>query len=233
MELPKANFSYEIKPSKQDELKDYLIYIQKIREPCEIIQNPKAAEYILYFYERLSKSNRFDFINLAFDYNFTEILLNLVKYLHGLLLDLISGQNPECSGEAKKTYFLLYLCLNIIRSYSNYSIRFCNECHEMDGVQVLFKFLQNETLTDYLVTSNTPKLKHLKAVPRSIVGCLVNLSKLYSSFIAKWKEINCVGIILKLSEKLKDVDDFKISSCINKIFIFIKLNHVYFDLNIF
>ena len=79
----------------------------------------------------------------------------------------------------------------------------------------MFKFLQTETLTDYLIASNPTKLKHLKALPRAVVGCLVNLSKLYSSFIVKWKEINCIEIIFKLSEKLKDVDDFKISSCIN------------------
>lgn len=92
-------------------------------------------------------------------------------------------------------------CNQIVRSYSNYSTKFSKGYHELGGIKISMKYLKDS----YIV-------KNYKFT-RIIVGSLLNLSRAYDSFSNMWIELDSIRNVLKIMEKYKEHDDFRMSAC--------------------
>ncbi|CAF0891184.1 unnamed protein product [Brachionus calyciflorus] len=96
--------------------------------------------------------------------------------------------------------------IEIIRNFSNRSIKFRDEIHRENGINVLFKYLKNQ---DFLKKTSEKKL--FKSLLRDFLGCLENLCRSYESFKTEWKNENSVEIILSISEKSKSIEDCQLA----------------------
>ena len=103
--------------------------------------------------------------------------------------------------------------MNVLRTYSNYSIKFCTTCHDFDCIKVLAKYISDVDLLDYYKdVSDKPGHKNTQGIVRGSVGILCNLCRVYDNFLYLWEKENCVEKLLNFSEKLKDTADNRLCS---------------------
>ena len=154
---------------------------------------------------------------------FVEMIVSVLKYLYKDLLHLLSKyeaqQDPDMavsekkrkslSGRIKKNLMLNEKLTTILQDYANASTSFCIIYHRTnDGIKVLFDFIKNDFLSDYLVSSLTKSMSQLilKDAYESVIGSLHNLSRFNYKFKSVWEQCDAVEACIQFSNKLGSVD---------------------------
>jgi hypothetical protein len=226
--IQESNSSVPNKISNLDNLikihHDFHQYIKNIDGPEKIYQDKKAVETIHLIIDNVysAKDNKLALINLNFQYDYAKTISELLEYVLPILIKSINEEiqtKEEKQPEEKKIVLsLVENLMNTLRSYSNYSVKFCNKFHEYDGIRVLTKYVTENTLLDYFVElskkEDKTNFKNLNTIVRGSIGSFVNLCRSYDSFTYQYEKEQCVEKIINFSHKLKDIHDFRMSSYI-------------------
>jgi len=156
---------------------------------------------------------------------FVDAIVSLLKYLYKDLLHLLSKyeaqQDPDMisvdkkvkiamNGRIKKNLTLTEKLTTILQNYANASTNFCIKYHRNEeGVKVLFDFIKNDFLSDFLVgtlTKSTQSHLILKDAYESVIGSLHNLSRFSYKFKSIWDQCDAVEASIQFSNKLGKVD---------------------------
>ncbi len=149
--------------------------------------------------------------------NFTKTLVDLLNYLNILIVE-----NPESNSERKmhkKLFDFTHKCIEIGRHFSNYSVIFRNQFHEIDGLKTLGKFISNKYLIDEYIKYSQQEKTHGKEFTefnrliRGTLGTLFNLCREFDNYSNKWQEEQLFETIFELAEKIKDIKDNQITCC--------------------
>lgn len=157
------------------------------------------------FSNNFQNFDRFEFINLACDLKFTK---SIIKGLNSCHENLKSNQNTTT--DLSKLYNSAAMLISIVQTFSYYSAKFCTDFHQSNGLEVIFKYLNNNFLISKYKNLSTRSNEEKKLV-QGILGSLVNLSRSYSSFKNEWKQENSISVILNLSKELAYVEDSQLS----------------------
>lgn len=210
---------------------DFHQYIKNIDDPEKIYYDKKAVRTIYLIINNVycANDNKLALINLNFQYDYAKTISNLLDYSLLVLIKCIDEEkNNETkeektqeetnvvSDEKKKVLNLCKNLMNTLRSYSNYSIKFCNKFHEYDGIRVLTNYVGSNKLLDYYVKesekNDKTNFKTLNTIVRGSIGSFVNLSRVYDSFTFQYETEKCVEKIINFSQKLKDIFDNRMSA---------------------
>lgn len=231
LDLPSAPAAAEEKEAASGKKKTFdtrqvYAYLDNLKDSQTIIEDKQALHLIarLYVYS-VASSKKLDIVNLSLEFEFCRIISELIETSYKQLEDYLNKitSKPEADkleptttttseGEDDPELVrLVEICsvsVGIVRNFSNYSIRFIKQAHENNVIQRLFAYLKNTTLIDYYeVQSN----KSVGDLVRSIIGSLVNLSRLASSYSDKWKDQSAIHKLLDIAEKLKEKDDCQLA----------------------
>lgn len=198
-------------------------YLDNLNDSQTIIEDKQALHLIarLYVYS-VASSKKLDIVNLSLEFDFCRIICELIEtsykqledYLNNIAnkpetkLEPTTNEEKEDDPELVRLVEICSISVGIVRNFSNYSIRFIKKAHENNVILRLFAYLKNSTLIDYYeVRSN----KSVADLVRSIIGSLVNLSRLASSYSDKWKDQSAIHKLLDIAEKLKEKDDCQLA----------------------
>ncbi len=202
-----------LQPNRSRLEKQELIFtrLQLLSEPAKIFEDEKAIKGLSQTFLNVvqpKQTNHMAFVNISLEYRFTELLISLASYvLKGVtgvegLEKSAEGPNEILKDKQKKSLLVLKICTSISRSYANYSIDFCNKFHEFDGIHLYLQILAN------------PACYRNEKLVRNVLGSLLNLARVYDSYVACWNsKLEPVEIVLGIIEMYRDVGDFKITCC--------------------
>jgi hypothetical protein len=204
-----------------------LHYLATFAEPnhLELNTNPAARDaFKLIAHISLSHSGIQKTLNLTHMAQFWPVITRTLSQEYEILnKKLATNKNPYPSLEDIE---LTSILVSIIRMFSNACINFCAFFMENGGIDLLFKFLQNERIVTALVklhkcntdlTLNDEDLKaRLELIIRGLLGCLINLGKLYCTTKQFWRktENRVVQTLLELGTQLKTVIDCQFAAFI-------------------
>ncbi len=210
--LMKKNFGwrYKILPKSFE-------YLATLEDAEKIFNDSKAfreLKNISHAVAEANKNDQLETIMVAFDYNFTKIITDLITFMNTKVLQAFSGEIKDAK-ECRKILSISHNAIQTARFYANYSNKFCSEFHEINGIKVVFMYLTNDFLIKkYIEYANSPKTENYININRLIrgsIGLLINLSRQYNDFSTKWKECNATKTILSLTEIIKHIEDNQIS----------------------
>lgn len=189
-----------------DEYRKIFSRLQVLKDPLAILNDSISHYMISVLYNKTRSS--FEIVNMSLEYDFAAIISNLIeesyKQFEAYLLS--SPETRNGSTEDTKRVTVNHICamsVGIVRSYTNYSIKFIKKAYEANLIKYLFKFLKNPILIDEYARHQT--LDELGPfVVYSVSGALVNMSRVSTSFSDKWKSENAVEVLLEVSERLKE-----------------------------
>ena len=192
-------------------LETSFICVENLKEPEKIFNDPTGVKSIFYINKTVAftnENNRLDTLNLhCQSHNFTQLIIKQLHYMYSLVAENLTTENIS---KNDKTFQFTHKCLEIVRHFTNYSMLFRNEFYELNGLNVLWKFINNDTLLDLYMKINAAQnvtFIHLNRLVRGTLGILFNLSREYDNFSFKWKELNAFEVIFNLSEKIKRIND--------------------------
>ncbi|CAF0705631.1 unnamed protein product [Brachionus calyciflorus] len=193
-------------------LKSSFDYISSLNDYENLYENQKLISSINYIYKISSKIDKIHLINLASENRVGHVLAMSLKSCYVKLAEIQS--RDESSGDLEKILSQVAIFFSVIRLFSNHSIKFSSEFHESSGISFIFQYLSNTAIIEkYRNSKNLEKNSKImiRWLVRSLLGCLVNLSKNCSNFKNEWKQENSIELIFKLSEELKDIDDCQLA----------------------
>ncbi|RNA39136.1 hypothetical protein BpHYR1_027338, partial [Brachionus plicatilis] len=126
-------------------------------------------------YQIAHKKDKITIINWSCDIKFHDSLVQA-------LAQCISKKKEEKDELMESKYSTAKLLSSICRTWSNHSLVFCNCFFQSNGLKVIFTYLKDENLRENLNNKN------MFTLVRSMIGCLVNLSKLYAVYKNEWKD---------------------------------------------
>jgi hypothetical protein len=206
---------YEDIIKKQDLAYKYLEHLSKA---SKIINDQKALDALKLTLANALEIRTCELAARSLSYSFARVLIDLIEYMHEKLINCFS-ETDEIN-EAHKNLFMVTtcVCISILRSFTNSSIKFCTKFHEQNGVQVLLSYLKSDKLTkNYVRLSNTPLAQEfvlINGILRSSLGTLLNLSRVYEQYKEIWKESGAVRTLFAYSNKTKEINDNRIASYI-------------------
>ena len=178
-------------------------------------QYADAISFILINYN-FDKNHVQSFINLCFEYDFVKTLINLLTKSIAVLDAELSKKDD--SAEFKRNMvpiFITYTMTSIIRSFSNYSPRFCTEFQELDGIVPLFSLINDSILVESCKKAENVKEPSenfpFTRIIRCCIGSLINFGRVNSSFISKYREAKAVESLLLCSNLLDMKSDVQIA----------------------
>lgn len=157
--------------------------------------------------------NKSKYIDLGFKYDICIIVCRVLRFAYKNLVEQFEAEDRN-DQILNKTLQITVAIMGITRYFSNYSAVFCHQFHQADGVEILFQYLKIKTLIEKysMQKSNSDFVdKFIPKIVRCLIGCLVNMSKYMQNYIEKWKEQESTEYFLKLSDKLKDVEDCQLA----------------------
>ncbi len=206
-------------------------YLATVQDAGHIFSDPKAVKELKNITESVASANQnhqLESIMVAFEHNFTKVLTDLIAFMNTKVVEALTGEStPE--KERRRTLLIAHNSLQTARFYANYSNRFCSEFHELNGIEVVFRYLTSEILiSKYIELAGWPKTEsfiHVNRLVRGSIGLLINLSRQFNDFSTKWKECGATKIILALTERIKSIED-------NQISMYILLSSIASDIEI-
>lgn len=209
-----TELSISDKPKKKKfDAKQAFINLSTLKDATLILNDqPSLISLAKLYMTSVTSSKKLDIVNLSLEFDFCQIICNMVEASYNQLDIYIKNLTDKKSSiEDKQLEKYLEVCsmiVGIVRNFSNYSIKFIREAHDNKIVAFLFRFLKNKPLIDcYSIDSD----KKAGELVRSVIGCVVNLSRISSSYSEKWKAENALETLLDASEKLKDKDDCQLA----------------------
>ena len=158
------------------------------------------------FTNNFQNFDRFEFINLACDLKFTKSIIKGLDSCHENL-----KSNQAKANDLSKLYNSAAMLISIVQTFSYYSAKFCTDFHQSNGLEVLFKYLNDQFLISKYKSLSTSFSNEINKLVQGILSSLVNLSRSYSSFKNEWKKENSISVILNLSKELANVEDSQLS----------------------
>lgn len=206
-----------LESSKSDnplDIRQTFINLSSIKDQTKILEYHKVLVLIHKVMEQYSQYS-LDILKLSFEYDFCRIICNMIEASYNQLdtymrnLTEIKSSNED--KQLEKYLEVSLIIIEIVQNFSNDSIKFVREAHENQVVAFLFGFLKNKKLIDcYAIDSD----KKAGGLVRSVIVCMVNFSRMSSSYSEKWKAENALGTLIDVSEKLKDKDDCQLTTYI-------------------
>ena len=150
-------------------------------------------------FNKTSRHRSIKIIEKCYDFNFISVCIELLRNSHEEFLSILISDKQLKNNTLLIISALKYLS-SILRSFTNYSAKFCIEFHNQNGICLFFQYLNNDFIIDaYLKAYQNPKsIKFiiLNWIIRSFIGTLLNLSKVIDNFNFKqqWKECEAVWI---------------------------------------
>ena len=201
-------------------LEELFKYLNNFHDQLSMTSDEKAlGAFRLLFCYPVWKNDRTQMLNLSFKYNFCSILVKMLQAKYERLESDLS-ENAELAFSRSA---LSFSCksLDLVREFTNKSAQFTAEFIELNGVELLFKYLRNQALTSaFIGLSRVENGKRsggayemLEGIVRGAIGCLLNLSKVYRSTREKWRPLreDLIGLLLSLSERLRSVNDCQLA----------------------
>lgn len=114
------------------------------------------------------------------------------------------------NGTLKKCLYFVEKLAALLQNYANTSTKFCIRYHKTnEGIKVLFNYLKNEYLSDFLLDNLTSKVSSImmKNCYQAIIGSLHNLSRLNYKFKKIWDSCEAVDVCIRFSNKFGSVDE--------------------------
>lgn len=210
----------EIKPDPQD---DYVTLIEQVnfliylKSPWKLISNcPSETLNCLNRIIDISFKNTISFDHLSEDKrnDLIEILMDYFKYMHESLHESFQKSFTKKTTKSlildgltqNKIQILLKFSL-IMWTWADKSFEFCIKMYETKFLRVLFKFLNDFTLVECIlshINSNDMYL-NLALSYKSILGLVHNMSKYEHQFPDQWKEKNCINCLLQLANEFSNL----------------------------
>lgn len=227
------DFSFEINldelPSEKTFRRNFGIkFLQFLNESIAMFESEQTMNVIYYICDINSES--FDEIDADLQDFFVSGLIDLLKYcimdfLNQLNKDSkrdIQNATPEKQSKQKskpklnlkksikKNLVLIEKITQIVQNYSNSSYVYCIKFHKVpQSISMLFDFIKNEQLSDYLAENITKKMTSylLKDCYEGVIGSLHNLSRLENRFKSIWNGCDALNSCIKFSDKLGPIDE--------------------------
>lgn len=171
--------------------------------PAEL--NAKLVGVFNFLFLNSTQGNQLDLINVCFEYDFCQTIVQVLSFYFDHLIAGLSY--PRSTDKKEIDYFLKILNLEkniftLIRSYTNYSVKFCIEFQEHGGIEVLFRHIKSETLINsFLEYANVPQCLEyalINKIVRGSLGALINLGRAMYNFTNVYKSQNAVETLLKV-----------------------------------
>ncbi len=188
----------------------FLSDASRIFEDEESIKNLRKTSQNV---SQINQINHMEYINMSLEYNFTELLISICSYAFNAIAGVDSLEDVKQnikeipSDVHKKALLVLKICTSISRTYSNYSLDFCNRFHEFDGIYLFLQIMANDACSS------------VKGLCRNLLGSLLNLSRVHDIYVASWNKLESLKIVRNVCEKYRDVSDFRITSCKSPLII--------------
>ena len=194
--------------------------LSEFNDPAEIVKNSEALEAFFRIKKyALKKESTQSALKLSERYHFPFVVVQILENQYEEIKRKVNEQekNSELAVIDEKLIFISSVAIEIIQGFSHVCTRFSELILDANGVSALFKFLRFEKLVSlYVELAETEESNKsvvfdlLEQILRGSVGCLVNLSKIYSSckYKFKKKEENMMQILPKLCSKLNNFIDF-------------------------
>jgi hypothetical protein len=144
----------------------------------------------------MTRQRSIQIVEKCYEYDFISICLDLLRKSHEEFLSILASD--KLINNSTLLILTLKYVLTVLRSFTNYSTKFCIEFHNQNGIHLLFQYLKNDfTIDIYLKSYQKPKsIKFilLNWIIRSLIGTLLNLSKEIdkSNFKQQWKDCEAV-----------------------------------------
>ncbi len=213
----KYNYSFEINDneSKQDQIKKCILgykYLKFLNDPKKITSSEQSMNILYYIYE--CEYFYYDENESTFKFELIQTFVNLLIYFYDIITENIKSnmenESKKIDIKIKKNLIMIEKLTVIIQSYSNVSFKFCFDFNKTpNAIEYLFKFIQSDLLSDYLVENLTKKVSSfiLKQLFDGILGCLHNLSQVYLNFQKLWEQCDSVNSLIKFSDKLGAINE--------------------------
>jgi hypothetical protein len=203
---------------------NFLIYL---KEPWKLAKNhPETLNALNTTNSTLSLiTNSFEkYLNENQKTQLTELIIDYLKYVYENLKENFMKYNHLCKRDSfslnqamvtelnKKTEILFKLSL-LMWNLADKSIEFCCKFQTLMGVQVLFKYLNDQPIVEnvlkHLKLEKTENFYiHLAHTFKSFNGTIHNLSKYIHMFAKEWKDTNGISNLLKMVENFKEIPSF-------------------------
>jgi hypothetical protein len=204
-------------------------YILSLNDPWAIIKNLTLVLKNLETISEINLKSDFSFEWLTDDkkLKFIEIIIDFFKYSYENIKENIQNYNLIIKYENNENNnnnnnLLLTNCkINTLLQFSlitwhwaSKSIYFCIKFHELNGLRILFKYINDNLLIFHLIeklkqqTIKNNKYEkvysNLALVYKSIAGTIHNLSKFEPNYRSIWHDLNAYQHLLNLANLFSD-----------------------------
>lgn len=210
--LPKL----KLKPNQKEEDKHVRFislnfsvkYLCLLKEPNLILKSKLARQAILNMYLINFKLDKLYFTNVVINKSLDQILLNLIDQFYESLFTKAENLDKSFRDDLN---LAKYIC-GLFQSLTNYSSQFCIHFHEIKGLEVLFKFITNESIIR-IVSKKQPfdldLLTLLQGIIRTILGTVHNLAKVNKKFQNYWTSLKSTNVFLNLIEQFESIENLR------------------------
>ena len=203
---------------------NFIIYLKdpwKITNNCP---NETLAALDKIIDHNFKHSITYDYLNLDKRLEIVEILIDYLKYLYESTKEsvskygyIIKKENQLNSlnnkSEQNKRLEILYKLTLIMWNWADRSIEFCTKFHDLNGLRILFKYINDSSLITHLTdrlkqNKNDKNYTSLANSYKSIIGVIHNLSKYEYLYRNEWREVNALNNLLKLVNSFQELPMF-------------------------
>jgi hypothetical protein len=202
--------------SKQNE---YIKYLSKLESSTNHSNDKKILDEIKPFLLSYFHIKAWYLVNLVNnDSNAIKLFIDILDHLYPHFLrtfDVNDLFESTLGCELKSIITEIVSSVITTINYAAFShIKFCNKFVEMNGLKVLFNYLNNQILIDnYVSESKNKKSKEFELISttmKNTMGSLVCIARTYNNHKNEWKECNSVKNFLNYLSRTKDIEDNKI-----------------------
>ena len=199
---PNLNLNVKLKNlSLNDRLNKQREAHEHIRKHADNFE--KVQEDFLFALSFILKNAKFkikninEFINLSFEYDFTNTLKKtLEKSIATLETEVQALAESLAQDTSHAEYFYIpYVITSMTRTFSNYSSKFCVSFQESNGISILSNIIKSNVLLE-------AHLEVALSLIRNCIGSLINFGRVNSNFMWDYKQANTVESILTCLNKL-------------------------------
>ena len=191
-------------------------YLGLLFSSQNILTDQKALDALKFTYINSIGFKAIQFSNLSIDYNFSQIVINLLETLNVRMKHsfeqerFYSTSNTWTDNDLTITVYIS----SVLSSYTLYSYRFCSYFSEEYGLPILFKFINShEIVQKYLSSyqlSNKRVFSLIDSFLRSVLNSMFNISrKLGGELRQIWNNCLAVESLLKF-ERTANIFENKI-----------------------
>jgi len=177
---------------------EYFKYLEQVGNDPKMYADKKAAEGLKNIFSICTRQRSYIISEKSYEFNFVTVLINLLKNTYEEFLSIL--KSDKLMKGNNYTIVSLKYALCVSRSFSNYSLKFCNNFHNQLGISYIFNYLNDESILDsYIKSAEKPKSFRfllLQSIVRCCLGTLLNLSRVIdvSNYKQQWNDCKAVKL---------------------------------------